>query len=115
MKIFLFFTLLSTLLFSSVDINNATLEELMTLEDIGKKKAKSIIKRRNKKCFRSVDELTKVRCITKKTIKKNKDNLTATGCNRPKKENKKKKEKKKKKVKQNEEEENIENNEDDDE
>jgi len=83
MKFFLTITLLSTLLFSSIDINTATMQELMSLKGIGKTKAKHIIKYRKKHCFRTIKELTNVRCITKKLIKKNSAQLTALGCKRP--------------------------------
>jgi len=81
MKLFLIFTLLNTFLFSSVDINNASLEELATLKDIGKKKAKRIIKYRKKHCFTDIKELLKIKCICKKTLKKNKGNITVGKCN----------------------------------
>ena len=46
MKLLLIITVLYSFLFAAVDINNASLEELVTLKDIGKKKAKRIIKYR---------------------------------------------------------------------
>ena len=93
MKILLLLFIVTNMLFGAVNINTATLKELMTLEDIDEKKAKRIIKHRKKKCFRTVKELTKIRCICKSTLKKNSGKISDTGCDRPK---KKKKDKKKK-------------------
>jgi competence protein ComEA len=70
-----------TLLFSSVDINNATAEEFTTLNGIGDKKANTIIEyRKTIKCFKSIDELIKVKGIGPSTISKNKDNLSLGKC-----------------------------------
>ena len=70
-----------TFLFSSVDINNATVKELTALNGIGDKKAKSIVEyRKTIKCFKSIDELAQVKGIGKATVSKNKDNLTIGKC-----------------------------------
>ncbi len=100
-KILLLFFITTNILFSAININTATLQELITLEDIDEKKAKKIIKHRKKKCFRTVKELTKIKCICKSTLKKNSGKISATGCDRPKKKKKDKKKKKNKKKNKN--------------
>ncbi len=70
-----------TFLFSSVDINNATAKEFTTLKGIANKKANTIIEyRKTIKCFKSIDELAKVKGIGKATIFQNKDNLILGKC-----------------------------------
>ncbi|NPA66220.1 MAG: helix-hairpin-helix domain-containing protein [Epsilonproteobacteria bacterium] len=79
----IFFTLIvsSSILFSAVDINTATFDELVSLKGIGKKKAKRILKYRKKhKCFKDFKEFKKVKGINKKTIKKNKKDLILSEC-----------------------------------
>ena len=84
MRILLLISLLTTLLFSAVDLNNATAEELISLKGIGKKKAAKILKYREKHCFKSLKELKKVKGIkkkkAKKIIKKNKGNISLGAC-----------------------------------
>jgi len=82
MKIFVMLILGMTLLFSAVDINTASAKELATLKGVGMKKASRIIEYRNKHCFKSVKELRKVKGIKKKTLRKNKGNITASKCTR---------------------------------
>ena len=73
--------LLSSFVFGEVDINTATFDELVSLKGIGKKKAKRILKYRKKhKCFKNAKEFKKVKGITKKIIKKNKDELVISEC-----------------------------------
>jgi len=75
-------TLITTLnlLFASVDINSADKKELTTLKGIGVKKAEAIITYRKDHCFKSIDELTKIKGIGKKLIEKNRDNLKVGEC-----------------------------------
>ena len=80
MKIFVMLILGVTLLFSAVDINTASAKELATLKGVGMKKAARIIKYRKKHCFKSVKELKKVKGIKKKTLRKNKGNITFSRC-----------------------------------
>ena len=80
MKILTLLLFLTTLLLSAVDINTANVTELASLKKIGNKKAARIIAYRETKCFKSVDELRKVKGIKKKTLKKNKGNITASAC-----------------------------------
>jgi competence protein ComEA len=67
-------------LFASVDINNASAEELMGLSGVGAKKSHAIVAFRKGHCFKNVRELTLVKGIGKKTLEKNKNNLTAGAC-----------------------------------
>ncbi len=60
-----------------VSLNQATLEQLMTLSGIGESKAKSIIEYRNQNgSFQSIEEIKNVKGIGDKIFEKIKDNLT---------------------------------------
>ncbi len=64
-----------------VDLNNATTEELLELNGIGKTKAQKIIQyRESNQCFKSIDELADIDGITKTIITANKTNLTLGVC-----------------------------------
>ena len=80
MKILTMVLLGVTLAFGAVDINTAQMKELSTLNGIGATKAKAIISYRDASCFKSIDELAKVKGIGQKIVMKNKDNLTASEC-----------------------------------
>ena len=81
MKLLTLLLLSITILFSSVDINNATEKEFTTLKGIGAKKANTIIEYRESiRCFKSIDELTEVKGIGKATLSKNRNNLTLGKC-----------------------------------
>jgi competence protein ComEA len=84
MKILIYVLLLSTLLFSAVDLNNASAKELSTLKKVSLKKAKKIVAYRKKHCFKSLKELKKVKGINKKKakkiLKKNKGNIALGEC-----------------------------------
>ncbi|MCD4668190.1 MAG: helix-hairpin-helix domain-containing protein [Sulfurimonas sp.] len=80
MKILTMILLGVTLMFGAVDINTAGKKELVGLSGIGAKKADAIIEYRDANCFKSIDELAKVKGIGKKTVEKNRDNLTAGAC-----------------------------------
>jgi len=61
---------------SSININEATIKDLSSLEGIGKKKAEAIIAyRTDHGKFSSVDDLRKVEGIGKKTLIKIKDRI----------------------------------------
>jgi len=77
--IILLFTL--THLFAVVDINNATSSELLEINGIGKAKATKIIEYRElNKCFKSIDELSKIEGISKQLVDKNRDELSLGVC-----------------------------------
>lgn len=60
-----------------ININTASLEELMSLSGIGESKAKSIIEYRdNNGGFKTIDELTKVSGISETIFSKIKENIT---------------------------------------
>lgn len=81
MKLLLLLAVFSlSLLLGAVDINTASEKELSGLIGVGAKKAGVIVEYRKTKCFDSVDELAKVKGIGKKTLDKNRDNLTASEC-----------------------------------
>lgn len=63
---------------NKVDINTASLEELMTLPFIGEKKAKEIREKRARGKFESIDEIKSIKGIGDKTFEKLKDLIT---CN----------------------------------
>lgn len=80
MKILAMIFLGVSLLFGAVDINRADVKELSALKGVGTKKAGAIIEYRTANCFKSIDELAKVKGIGKKTVEKNRDNLSASEC-----------------------------------
>lgn len=62
---------------SKVSLNNATLEELMTLSSIGEAKALNIIKYREEKgFFNTIEEIMKVPGISETIFEKIKDDIT---------------------------------------
>jgi len=59
-----------------ININKATVEELMTIPGIGQTKAQSIVDYRNENGkFKSVDELTNITGIGAKTLEKLRDKV----------------------------------------
>jgi len=68
-------------LFASVDLNNASLDELLSLNGIGKAKSQKIIAYREVNgCFESVDELANIDGISKKIIAANRTTLSIGKC-----------------------------------
>ncbi len=80
MKKLLSIILLGAFAFASVDINTASVKELTTLKGIGKKKAKAIVEYRKTHCFKSIDDLTKVKSIGKKIVEKNRSEISISEC-----------------------------------
>ncbi|AEA34658.1 ComEA family DNA-binding protein [Hippea maritima] len=54
---------------AKLDINKATVEELLKVKGIGKSKAEAIVKFVKKERIKTMDELLKVKGIGKKTLK----------------------------------------------
>jgi len=80
MKFFIMLVMSFGLLFSSVDINTASADELSSLKGIGSSKAQAIVTYRKGHCFKNVSELANVKGIGEKTVAKNKVNMTASKC-----------------------------------
>lgn len=61
---------------NKINLNTATLEQLVSLPGVGKKKAAAIIEYRTKNgSFESVDELVNVKGVGKKMLKKLKERV----------------------------------------
>lgn len=80
MRVVFLFLVVFSVLFSKVDINHASKDELMTLHNIGAKKADAIIAYRDHQCFDSVEELAEVKGIGSSTVAKNKEMLEVKKC-----------------------------------
>lgn len=62
-----------------IDINSADAKSLTLLKGIGQKRAEAIVKYREANGnFKSVDELSKVKGISKSIIEKNRDHMTVS-------------------------------------
>jgi len=83
-NVLVFIVLLLTLSFSclpafaagQVNLNTATLEQLVELKGIGEKTVLKIIEYRNEHAFASVDELVNIKGIGTKTLESLRDQLT---------------------------------------
>lgn len=82
MQWILIFILATATLFGAIDINNASVKELTRLNGVGTKKAEAIVTFRKGQCFKTIDDLSKVNGIGKKTVEKNKINLKVGKCKR---------------------------------
>ena len=80
MRLFVIVILVASFLWSSVDINSASAKELTVLKGIGAIKAKAIVEYRKFNCFKSAEELVKVKGIGKKTLEKNLSEITVSEC-----------------------------------
>jgi competence protein ComEA len=80
MKFIVFLVTTVSFLFAAVDINNASARELTSLKGVGEKRAASILAYRKQHCFKSVDEITLIKGIGKKTLEKNRDNMETGSC-----------------------------------
>jgi len=68
-------------IFASIDVNKANEKDFASLKGIGNKKALMIIQyRKTNGCFKSIDDLRKVKGIGKKIIEKNREELTISEC-----------------------------------
>ena len=72
--------ILSAIAVMALDVNSASMKEFTSLKGIGKVKAKAIVEFRNGYCFKSVNDLALVKGIGKKTIEKNRADLSVGVC-----------------------------------
>ena len=79
MKI-LFIMIMSAIAVMALDVNSASAKELTSLKGVGEVKSKAIVEFRKGRCFKSVDELALVKGIGKKTIEKNRVDLSVGVC-----------------------------------
>jgi competence protein ComEA len=83
-KVFIYFLFILVFSFScqtafaleQVNLNTATIEQLVQLKGIGEKTAQKIIEYRNLHPFTSVDEFTKIKGVGEKLLEKLRDQLT---------------------------------------
>ncbi len=81
LKYFILILLSFSYLFAQVDLNNATADEFLDLNGVGKAKAQKIINYREiNNCFKSIDELAKVDGVSKNIILANRGVLTLGVC-----------------------------------
>lgn len=80
MKSLIFLILSVSFLTASVDINHASLKELTSFKGIDNKKAEAIVAYRKMHCFKSVNEIIKVKGIGKKFLEKHQKELKVTSC-----------------------------------
>ena len=68
-------------LFGMVDVNHASVKQLVSLNGIGEIKAKRIVDyRKQNGCFKNINHLSNVKGISQKTILKNKANIKIISC-----------------------------------
>lgn len=86
-KYLLLFALTFSNLFSLVDLNNASPDQLLELNGIGKAKSQKIIRYRELNgCFTAIDDLANIEGISKKIITSNRRNLVLGVCKKSKSE-----------------------------
>ena len=86
-KYLLLFALTFSNLFALVDLNNASADQLLELNGIGKAKSQKIIRYRELNgCFTAVDDLANIEGISKKIITSNRRNLVLGVCKKSKSE-----------------------------
>jgi competence protein ComEA len=77
--------ILSSTLFAKVDINHATVDELVVLKGIGVKKAESILAHiKENGCFSSADELVNVKGIGEKLLHAVEEKIEIKACKKKK-------------------------------
>jgi len=81
MKKILFFMVLSvSFLFSSINVQTATKDELMCIKGIGEKKVATFLKYRKSHQLKSVDDLLEIKGFGKGIISNIKSNIKSVAC-----------------------------------
>jgi competence protein ComEA len=81
MKKILFFMALSvSFLFSAINVQTASKDELMCIKGIGEKKANAILKYRKSKKLKSIDELIEIKGFGKGIIANVKKSIKSVAC-----------------------------------
>jgi competence protein ComEA len=76
---------------AKLDINKATVKQLMTVKGIGQAKAKAIVKFIEKEKVKAMDNLLKVKGVGKKVLKSIEEKFEVKSKSKPPKKSKKKK------------------------
>ncbi|WP_331773847.1 ComEA family DNA-binding protein [Sulfurospirillum sp. 1612] len=80
MKFLALLVMVASFVFGAVDINNANIKELTTLNGVGISKAKAIVSYREKHCFKKVDDIIQVKGLGAKFLEKNRKNMKIGAC-----------------------------------
>ncbi len=81
MKRIFFFTLMSvSFLFSAINVQTASKEELMCIKGIGEKKAEAVLKYRKSHKLKSMDDLIEIKGFGKALINNLKKDIKSAAC-----------------------------------
>ncbi len=79
-KVLIFVLATVSFLFSAVDINSASVQDLLSIKGIGPAKAEAVMAYRKEHCFKNIEEIVNVKGFGSKFLETNKNNLTAGAC-----------------------------------
>ena len=79
-KIFFLMAISISLLFSAINVQTASKDELMCIKGIGEKKAESVLKYRKSHKLKSADDLIEIKGFGEVLIKNVKKNIKSVAC-----------------------------------